>query len=151
MVSRFIRWFMGVDARGAAGSPTPPVSAAARARLAMTPGPTRPPIQYRQGDVLLVAVTGLPPTARRKRRQGRLVLATGEATGHAHAIVEPDAEEFTFADQRYVLVRSRAQLVHEEHAPIDLPAGTYRVVIQREFVRPTDRQAGASASRRVLD
>ena len=39
----------------------------------------------RQGDLLLVPVAGLPEGADRVR-SGRLVLAEGEATGHAHVV-----------------------------------------------------------------
>ena len=69
----------------------------------------------------------------RPPRRGRLILAEGEATGHAHAIAERDAREFRVGDERFLLVRSAAQLIHEEHAAIDLPPGSYRVVIQREY------------------
>ena len=82
-------------------------------------------------------------------RHGRLVLAEGEATGHAHAIAERDAREFRVGDERFVLVRSAAQLIHEEHATIDLPPGAYRVVIQREY-EPAPIPS-ADAWRRVVD
>ena len=39
----------------------------------------------RQGDLLLVPIAGLPEGADRVR-SGRLVLAEGEATGHAHVV-----------------------------------------------------------------
>ena len=116
------------------------------------PGPTpdgdASALMVRQGDVLLVAVPELPKDAVRQPRQGRLVLAEGEVTGHAHAILEPDAREFRVGDERFVLVRSKAQLVHEEHAPIELPAGAYRVVIQREY---EPNPIPARAWRRVID
>ncbi|MEX1336107.1 MAG: hypothetical protein AB1Z66_12490 [Candidatus Limnocylindrales bacterium] len=91
------------------------------------------PMTLRQGDILLVAVPGIPDGARQQPRTGRIVLAEGEATGHAHAIHEPDARTFVHAGVRYLLTRSRAQLVHEEHAPIDVPPGRWRVVQQREY------------------
>ncbi len=47
-----------------------------------------------------------------------------------------------------MLVRSAAQLIHEEHATIDLPPGAYRVVIQREY---EPAQIAANAWRRVVD
>jgi hypothetical protein len=106
------------------------------------------PLQFRQGDVLLVAVDAIPETAVRQPRRGRLVLAEGEATGHAHAIAEPDAREFRVGDERFVLVRSAAQVIHEEHATIELPPGAYRVVIQREY-RPA--ALAENAWRRVID
>ena len=45
----------------------------------------------RQGDILLVPVDGLPTGAVSVARTGRLVLADGEATGHAHAVHERHA------------------------------------------------------------
>ena len=105
-------------------------------------------LMFRQGDVLLVAVPELPDNPRPQPRHGRLVLAEGEATGHAHAIETPDAREFRVDDERFVLVRSAAQLIHEEHATIDLPPATYRVVIQREY-EPAPIQS--QAWRRVID
>lgn len=47
----------------------------------------------RQGDVLLVEVTEEIPAEAKKveRDHGRVVLAYGEATGHAHAIPHPGA------------------------------------------------------------
>jgi len=95
--------------------------------------PTRPRLMFRQGDVLLVAVDALPPQARPEPRSGRIVLAEGEVTGHAHAIEERDARTFIHEGVRYLLTRSKAQLIHEEHAPIAVPPGAWRVVIQREY------------------
>src|SRR5689334_3701354 len=52
------------------------------------------PAVYRQADVLLVPVAAgeVPPTAvpAPRDRSGRMILARGEATGHAHVIVGPD-------------------------------------------------------------
>lgn len=51
---------------------------------------------YRQGDVLIVPVAAeaVPPHVAQAPREardgrGRLVLALGEVTGHAHAVVGP--------------------------------------------------------------
>jgi hypothetical protein len=108
-----------------------------------------PPLHFRQGDVLLVAVEALPEGATPERRTGRIVLAEGEVTGHAHAIEERDARAFMHGGERYLLTRSIAQLVHEEHAPIEVPPGTWRIVIQREY-EPSPANP-ASAGRRVAD
>ncbi len=113
------------------------------------PGTPPPPLHFRQGDVLLLAVDQLPDGASPEPRSGRIVLAEGEATGHAHAIEERDARTFTHDGERYLLTRSVAQLVHEEHAPIEVPPGTWRVVIQREYVPPV--ATTAPAWRRVVD
>lgn len=91
------------------------------------------PLSFRQGDVLLVEVDRIPAEATAEPRSGRIVLAHGEATGHAHAIHERDARTFTHAGERFLLTRSKAQLIHEEHGPIDVPAGAWRIVVQREY------------------
>jgi len=90
----------------------------------------------RQGDVLLVPVS--QPTASQPvpRRHGRLVLATGELSGHAHAIADDHAELVTAegAAQLFLLVHGTpATLTHEEHTPLTVPPGAYRVVRQREY------------------
>ena len=53
---------------------------------------------YRQGDVLLRQVAKLPAKATSVKNEGRIVLAHGEVTGHAHAIDVAEAEEFTMAE-----------------------------------------------------
>jgi hypothetical protein len=82
----------------------------------------------RHGDVALVraAPLGRPLT------QGRsLTLAEGEVTGHAHVLVG-DLEFDQVAEPTFVVVRGTAVLTHPEHATLEIPAGAYRVVRQRE-------------------
>jgi hypothetical protein len=95
---------------------------------------------FRQGDVLLVPIpeSRLPeaavPVARDAR--GALVLALGEATGHAHAVRAGDADllaDSAELDRRFLRIVSDAVLTHEEHDPIPLPPGLYQVVRQREY------------------
>jgi hypothetical protein len=103
------------------------------------PAPPAPaaPAQARQGDVLLVPVDGIPAAARPVRRTiGRVILAEGEVTGHAHAIRSPAATLLRAGDERYLRVAAPVTLDHEEHARIEVAPGTYRVVIQREYVPP---------------
>ena len=96
--------------------------------------------QLRQGDVLLVRVASIPEEARRvEPHGGRIVLATGEATGHAHEIMAAGAVLLeTSPEERFlrVLADGGVELTHEQHAAILVPAGDYRVVRQREFGRP---------------
>ncbi len=91
---------------------------------------------YRQGDVLLVRVADLPNEAGQPRdSKGRLVLAEGEATGHAHAILHEGARlHGSELEDRFleVLAEGGVDLVHEEHATIRVPQGVYRVIRQRE-------------------
>src|SRR3954447_7875255 len=98
---------------------------------------------YRQGDILILPVSeesvpadvrALTPAERDGR--GRLVLALGEATGHAHALLAP-GELLHDPDPLapdYLHLPSGGRLAHEEHAAISLPKGWYRIVRQREYV-----------------
>jgi hypothetical protein len=99
--------------------------------------------QYRQGDVLLIKLGEVE--ARRLRleeqarpRKGRVILARGEATGHAHTVDGATAGLELRLAERYLTVWAPTQLTHEEHAPIQLDPGFYRVVRQREFVPTRD-------------
>jgi len=95
---------------------------------------------YRQGDVLIVPVApaDVPRCAPVPRdRRGRMVLARGEATGHAHVIVGPDTvllADRDDIDRLFVKIVTRARVVHEEHGTITIPAGSYRIVRQREYI-----------------
>lgn len=92
---------------------------------------------YRQGDVLLIAATRCGANAEPVAREnGRVVLAHGEATGHAHALVDDHVTlgEVPTTKRRYLrIVKKPAALLHEEHAPIELPPGMYEVRRQREY------------------
>ena len=91
---------------------------------------------FAQGDVLLLQVEDAPQGEPVQSEGGRLILARGEATGHHHSVAEGvcaslirDIEE----RELYLLLGEPATLEHQEHAAIDLPAGTYRVIIQSEY------------------
>ena len=91
---------------------------------------------FRQGDVLLESIELIPKAAEFVESKGAIVLAYGEATGHHHAIRNSSAR--LYRDPRtqtsYVeIAESLALLEHEEHAPITLYPGIYRVVLQREY------------------
>lgn len=85
---------------------------------------------HRQGDLLFVTAR-LP---RERTQVDHLVLAEGEATGHAHRVTEGEARQYVANRLQYLTVRSRTAIVtHEEHGPIVLRRGTWRVVRQREY------------------
>lgn len=102
--------------------------------------------QFRQGDVFIerVADDTLPADAVEVARdKGRIVLAYGEVTGHAHAIAGRNATLFSRpgTEERWLVIRSSGTTIesggavirHEEHAPITLEPGVYRVGQQREY------------------
>jgi hypothetical protein len=101
----------------------------------------------RQGDVLLVPRAPLSAQERARavpipREAGRVVLAHGEVTGHAHAIADSGTMLYELDGMRVVDCGPGAALVHEEHTQHAL-AGTYQVVRQREYT--------AGMVRRVAD
>src|SRR5262249_32873551 len=102
-------------------------------------------LMYRQGDVLVVPITEAQVPAgliAELRDSGRMVLARGEATGHAHVVTGEGLTLLCLPDDleaMFLHVRVYGRLSHEEHGPIALPAGYYRVVRQREYVPGTWR------------
>lgn len=88
--------------------------------------------KFQQGDVILQQVSpGSVPKGEKKPASP--VLAEGEVTGHAHRLAG-EFRSFEVGGGRYVMVQpGGATLTHEEHGPVTLPAGTYRVGIVREF------------------
>ena len=90
---------------------------------------------YRHGDVF-IATADIPAKA---KALPHCVLAEGEATGHRHEIQEENAATLLrYRNALYLKVTAKkATLVHQEHKPIELPKGTYRIWIQREYVPKT--------------
>ena len=88
---------------------------------------------YRQGDVLLVK-SAMPKGSQKQHVDRRVVLALGEASGHAHAIDAKFADLYSHGRETFIMVKPGAQLVHEEHASISLTPGAYKLVLQREFL-----------------
>lgn len=99
------------------------------------------PFIARQGDVLIERVDELPSNLEPiPSERGKIVLAHGEITGHAHAILSKTVQHLAAqdADVTYLEVQEAVALIeHEEHATIELPPGKYRVVRQREYT-PTE-------------
>jgi hypothetical protein len=104
----------------------------------MTAAKYQAPQSYRQGDVLLMPCGAIPRSAHEETAEdGRVVLAHGERTGHAH-IMPADRVSYFRDDgngQAFLRVDSEepVALTHEEHAPLTVQPGTYRVVLQREY------------------
>src|SRR5688572_3958625 len=93
-------------------------------------------VMWRHGDVLIAAIEAVPEKATQIPGS---TLAYGEITGHSHRIAEPNAAELWEVDGRLYLkvVVPSATLIHEEHQPITLSQGVYRVWMQREY-SPTE-------------
>jgi hypothetical protein len=91
---------------------------------------------------MIQAVEAVPQGSARRKN---LVLAEGEKTGHKHQVAEADAADLFEKDGTlYLCVKEdSATVVHNEHKPIVLKKGIYRVWPQREY--------SPKAIRRVVD
>jgi hypothetical protein len=87
---------------------------------------------YRHGDLLIENADGVPKDARKLQH---LVLAEGELTGHSHRIAERGAGVLyqSMREMYLDITTATATVVHQEHGPISLPRGVYRVWRQREY------------------
>jgi hypothetical protein len=104
-----------------------------------------PTCLYAQGDIMLERVEDAKPrNLLPSDDDGAVVLARGEMTEHRHAffgggvtLFRDDARARDVPPALYVghvkIGAASADLQHEEHATITLPAGTYRVRRQREW------------------
>jgi len=95
---------------------------------------------YRQGDVLIVEVAKIPTRTKLDKR-ARVLVAEGEATGHAHVLVPAeDATVLADADIEFIrIMGANGLLTHDEHTAIELPPADYRVVRQREYAPEENR------------
>lgn len=92
------------------------------------------PTQLRQGDVLLTRIATIPADAKKQPAEnGRIILAYGEATGHHHSVDIDAADWWKNGDEQFVDVKVATQVVHQEHAPINLTPGRYKITRQREY------------------
>ncbi len=91
---------------------------------------------YRQGDILLVETTLPKDLTEVKIDNNKIVLAEGEATGHAHTIQKTPDNALFFDktnNKLYLILKQAAVLEHQEHKKINLPIGNYEVIRQREY------------------
>jgi hypothetical protein len=96
------------------------------------------PGQKRQGDVLVQLINEQIPTSAKsvKREKGRIILAHGEATGHAHALSTRNVRLYAAeTEERYLQVGASqpAMLKHEEHTHFEIAPGVHRVTRQCEY------------------
>jgi hypothetical protein len=99
---------------------------------------------FAQGDLLIEQIENRPPSGTRIATQaGATIVAEGELSGHRHTIYDAvtmfrdDALARDIPAGLYVghinVDSPSARLVHDEHDPITLRQGSYRVRRQREF------------------
>jgi hypothetical protein len=86
-------------------------------------------MNYRHGDVQLIAVKEIPQDVKLLKRKE---LAYGEVTGHAHRIDVGELFE-TKNGELYLKVDKVSHVSHEEHKNSVIPAGNYRINIKRQY------------------
>jgi hypothetical protein len=85
----------------------------------------------RQGDILLIKVSELPPKLK-KREDGTIVL--GEATGHKHFLEKGDVYESEMPELLYLQTHEPTRIIHEDHNPIPISEpGIYEIRRKREY------------------
>lgn len=87
-----------------------------------------------QGDVFLVTCSKIPTGAKRVKESNRgYVLAEGEATGHAHCVVGSGIEMYESEGTLFLKTNKPVEVKHEEHKPITIAPGTWKVGRVREY------------------
>lgn len=87
-------------------------------------------VWFQQGDVTIKPVGSLPEDA--EPVAGR-VLREGEATGHAHRATGEGVQLYVRGETLYMRVPAGTEVVHEEHAVINVPPGVYEIGAVREY------------------
>ena len=110
--------------------------------------------QFRQGDVLIERVDSIPSATKNvEATSGRTLLVRGEGRNHGHfatgegvTVLEPENKNFNGEEVEFFLKVEEdainAKIEHllvetgvftDEHGPIDLPAGNWKVTRQVEY------------------
>lgn len=89
------------------------------------------------GDVVLFCESELPIDFDKMPKVKDSSLAYGEATGHIHQLFgEPenfDLRECPKTKVKHLKVVKPIMLKHQEHRPIEINPGVYRIGIQKEY------------------
>jgi hypothetical protein len=86
---------------------------------------------WQHGATLIATIEQIPPGAEQLHTT---ILASGELTGHSHRTEDAQkAQVWQYGAQLFLEVKSATRIMHEEHKPLTLPPGLYRVWQQREY------------------
>ena len=88
-----------------------------------------------QGDIPFYPYSG-KIKGKKHNHKGSVVLALGEHTGHKHVISVIDHNDMEVWEQLeggwIITLKNEAELTHNQHGALKIPAGTYRVGQERE-------------------
>ena len=95
----------------------------------------------RQGDVILVSADAVPDGGKELPRvNGRILLALGEQTGHAHAIADLSVKWIEVQGERFLQSDVPFTVQHEEHDAQYVAPGAWWVGVQVEHQREEIRR-----------
>lgn len=89
-----------------------------------------------QGDVIIESIEAIPVGLKAgKLKAGKIVLAEGETTGHAHRISDVAGVVFKEGENGMFYLQNREELSlnHEEHNTVTIPPGVWRVRKVQEY------------------
>jgi hypothetical protein len=94
--------------------------------------------QIQHGDILLKRIAVLPwRITPLPRRDGKIIVAEGEATGHNHVIESDKATLWVMEQdgetQLYLEVTEPVTITHDEHKPLPIPEGIYEIGRVKEY------------------
>ncbi len=101
--------------------------------------------QLRQGDVFIEPIEDLDMNEMEEipRDNGRVILAYGEVTGHAHALTDDGIKLYQHKNHEdlkkknepylYLVVNNDTALSHEEHPDVPITKGKYKIAHQYQY------------------
>jgi hypothetical protein len=95
-------------------------------------------MMYQQGDVTFEKVESV--SGKIQKQKGKIIVAQGSSTGHAHAINDKNVSLSKDGEIMFLSSGEEFTVTHEEHKPVTLPAGSYRVGIIREYDHITEME-----------
>jgi len=103
---------------------------------------------YAHGDINIEVYEG-EVKGEKVNHAGKFVLAEGETSGHKHVITTPSIDDMDVIKSAdggmFLVLRADGIVTHEEHAPMAIPKGTYRIDREREV------DHFSKTTRKVLD
>jgi len=89
------------------------------------------------GDVIIERIEEVPEDFGRGQVEAKSALAYGEATGHIHQLQGTPGRDFDLrvldSGERYLKIFKPTFLKHQEHSPMLLKEGNYKIGIQKEY------------------
>jgi len=97
--------------------------------------------RFQQGDILFESIGRIPKKAKKLgRKDGKLIIAEGEVSGHIHSVESEfaelfDSESLSMDVEKFLKVEKgkSVEVTHQEHDTVILPPGDYAISRVREM------------------